>query len=1247
MKKEFEVMSAEEDYIDKYKVGTLVEPKVSSSLSTGRMFGACVTTTSEQKGLTVSSSLDKGLPVKRNEIDSRKLLGSILRGRHTLEKSSASALYFNEKIFTPGDLLCDLLSIRAPPAPSGKSSTKFSSSAIEAWLCPALILEIARRIGIDAQEVSRWKYPRLIEEFYRHLNHLDETLMPDDRVTMSYISQDSMLIFQLISIIQEVPGAQRVLSVGIGNAPWEIAARQRGHTVIGIDLNSWSLRLVKRPGISLVKADAHYSPFKENIFDTAVFSESIGDMDIEMVLKEAAAALKPEGRIIITTYSTQQVKRIKGAFYIKYPFPMIKEALIKQGFHSIEQRELVSQFVIGLTAIIGIKRNLPKREVVSFGNDNVRKGNPEKNPGEDEKGHYIGFIIPKASSSSIAPPEQFFILPAGKALARAGLASSSAIEKDSVNKLKEAFNNLPWDSRALAYLENSSLKERQNLVDMLEKDNGFIKLISKNDVIKAYGVKKNNTMYMFLLALTENNGKEWADVIIPEKLKEVFFGKGVSNLIYMVRDAITEEDYGCNYGFTLRVGVARAQVVYFLTLGGQWGNMPQGIDYWWLEKKMSGMLCPLFSLREEYDLGIGNLDSLYKFIDYMLLKDFDMWFSLPTTQIASGDPCPYASLSVFAHNDLYLPLNSLIGPEKIQQYLKSAPELARILLAAKDSHKIDYSSVCAVTAHILRSEFINEAYPKIMKGEAGFDDYREENKYWIDDYALFRVLLNYFKGDPWWQWPNEYKNRDIKALKSFANIHQKEIIFYQWLQWGYGVCWQTVRTYAKQKGNRIIGDLPIYPAHEDEMVSWGRKILISLAEAALGDGIVLIGEDIGERPPKVRKMLDGLSEQLPNLFLYNVAGWREKEMARQSHTLICEAVFDSPSTFITRWPELSGSDKEQVKGFLSDHGYAIQEGESPEAISIKVIAAMKKCENLFYSLTLQTVEGWVENSRINIPGTVGPHNWTWRMPVTIESLIERENLNPSTEKTSSPVVNGSLRRVVKGSAKKIKKISMGRAAKLVWVKTGKEADIFEIIAKKKEEINKSGLPQVKGLILSVFEKIIKRIANPIFKAESHFEAVEKTIEELKIKLGSAYEGGGRRKKEETGKEPRKDDFTERLEKMAVVRGRDIETGLPKSLRITEIEVREALAPTIARIIEGIVDVLEESPPELTSDILEHGILLTGGGSLLYGLDSLIVERTHIPVIRAEDPLTTVVRGTGKVLEDEALLDRVKVIGGLK
>lgn len=152
---------------------------------------------------------------------------------------------------------------------------------------------------------------------------------------------------------------------------------------------------------------------------------------------------------------------------------------------------------------------------------------------------------------------------------------------------------------------------------------------------------------------------------------------------------------------------------------------------------------------------------------------------------------------------------------------------------------------------------------------------------------------------------------------------------------------------------------------------------------------------------------------------------------------------------------------------------------------------------------------------------------------------------------------------------------------------------------------------------------------------------EKTVEELKIKLGSAYERPRRKKKEDEEKEKTEEN------KAAIVRGRDLETGLPRSLRVTEVEIREALAPTISKIVESVADVLEEAPPELTADILENGILLTGGGSLLYGLDQLIVDRTHIPVIRSDDPLTTVVRGTGRVLEDDELLNRVKVIGGLK
>ncbi len=164
---------------------------------------------------------------------------------------------------------------------------------------------------------------------------------------------------------------------------------------------------------------------------------------------------------------------------------------------------------------------------------------------------------------------------------------------------------------------------------------------------------------------------------------------------------------------------------------------------------------------------------------------------------------------------------------------------------------------------------------------------------------------------------------------------------------------------------------------------------------------------------------------------------------------------------------------------------------------------------------------------------------------------------------------------------------------------------------------------------------------------------ERTAEDLKIKIGSAYAGkiqSSRLKTQKKDDEDKEEKILHSVQddnKMAIVRGRDIETGLPKSLRITEVEVREALAPTLSEIIEGIVDVLEEAPPELTSDILERGIILTGGGSLLPGFNRLIVERTKIPVITAEDPLTTVVRGCGKVLEDIALLHRVKVTGGLQ
>lgn len=107
-----------------------------------------------------------------------------------------------------------------------------------------------------------------------------------------------------------------------------------------------------------------------------------------------------------------------------------------------------------------------------------------------------------------------------------------------------------------------------------------------------------------------------------------------------------------------------------------------------------------------------------------------------------------------------------------------------------------------------------------------------------------------------------------------------------------------------------------------------------------------------------------------------------------------------------------------------------------------------------------------------------------------------------------------------------------------------------------------------------------------------------------------------------------------------MRGRDLVTGLPKEVLVTDAQIRDALTRSITAIVDSIKATLETTPPELVADIHERGILLTGGGALLRGIDRVIAQATGIPVRMADDPLTCVVRGTGMLLDDPALLHEV-------
>jgi rod shape-determining protein MreB len=124
---------------------------------------------------------------------------------------------------------------------------------------------------------------------------------------------------------------------------------------------------------------------------------------------------------------------------------------------------------------------------------------------------------------------------------------------------------------------------------------------------------------------------------------------------------------------------------------------------------------------------------------------------------------------------------------------------------------------------------------------------------------------------------------------------------------------------------------------------------------------------------------------------------------------------------------------------------------------------------------------------------------------------------------------------------------------------------------------------------------------------------ERTAESVKIAIGSAKKGAGPME--------------------AVIRGRDLVTGLPREVVVTDTDIREAMSGSILGLLDAVKEVIETTPPEVLSDVMSRGIILVGGGALLRGLDELLSQTLHVPVYVANDPLTAVARGTGIVLEE--------------
>jgi 4-alpha-glucanotransferase len=232
--------------------------------------------------------------------------------------------------------------------------------------------------------------------------------------------------------------------------------------------------------------------------------------------------------------------------------------------------------------------------------------------------------------------------------------------------------------------------------------------------------------------------------------------------------------------------------------------------------RRSGILLHPTSLPGSF--GVGDLGpSAYRFIDWLVAAGQTLWQVLPLGPTGYGDS-PYQAFSAFAGNPL------LISPEwLLEQQLLTESELAAVPIF--ETGNIDFGAVIPWKDKLLRAAYARFA----TQSRPEFERWTAANAEWLDDYALFTALKGHFGGGAWTGWDDDIRARDPKAIARYTEILAEEIGYQKFLQSQFAQQWTTLRAYARQQGVDLVGDMPIFIAH-DSADAWAHKELFTLQE---------------------------------------------------------------------------------------------------------------------------------------------------------------------------------------------------------------------------------------------------------------------------------------------------------------------------------------------------------------------------------------------------------------------------------
>jgi isoamylase len=265
-------------------------------------------------------------------------------------------------------------------------------------------------------------------------------------------------------------------------------------------------------------------------------------------------------------------------------------------------------------------------------------------------------------------------------------------------------------------------------------------------------------------------------------------------------------------------------------------------------RRRAGVVVPLFSIRSQSGWGLGEISDIPRFAAWAQTAGFSVLQLLPVNEVSGADPSPYAALSAFALDPVYLSLDDCEDFQAVGGRDTLSPELRARLEAAKSAPLVDWDTVRALKREASALAFERFLRDEWQKKTARADDlaaFLKNNRAWLDDYALFIVLHEQF-GKSWLDWPPELRERDPGAIAQAREQHSDALLRAKWLQWQLNVQWRRARRQASEMGVELMGDLPFMVGVDSADVWSNRRLFrIDLRVGTPPDEFSDTGQDWG------------------------------------------------------------------------------------------------------------------------------------------------------------------------------------------------------------------------------------------------------------------------------------------------------------------------------------------------------------------------------------------------------------------